>query len=1616
MSGIKTGNKGFVNPVDNKVYSIVNGEEDPENPINPVSETYDPGNMTVDKTVKDISKTVKTTLANYLSKATLGQAGASTTANAYPIDGSTLSTIESSLTTPTGYPSPLTPASSGNSKKFADQDHQIPSSISDNYAKGTNTEGTITTLLSKGKSEESATKQLLDGNELLRGVTKVQNVVTLPSPLGAYFSAAITPNYRAPTDKFFSESDILNPPKAFNPKLLNYKVSFAPDPGSTTVDSSNLSLRLDKVVTTDTSVFNFASGLTGKNFFSVSAPDPLTLKSITVNEVPPTLATAESQNTKVFASGLRNSYTDDYTDLSVNNKDGLQKGKTEHSIDPTIPKPSGNSFLSKIVIEGTSIKAGTGLDFLKTYTNSAISPNYRNAAGQFTTEDILSPSGKFDYKLIDYSSLQKVEPKTEAVKQGDLTLTLSSIFNFASKLTNPAAGFISLTTSVKNSYPVSAPDKFSADSLYPITTDGFPSPRNVGTNKNTFVFNDNLPSSYSAEFDSVSGQFKKGKQNTSGVDGHALLSKSIITDSFGFTRLNPSLRNYFENVAVVNFFYPDISNSVLSKDSNEKAFLLKQIDISSPPRAFEPIINIGTTFGKYSGQESLKTQWNLIDQRKKASEITQVNQYSVDLSLEDLIHTNDPSTSLPLPLSQKNNDSYVKREDIKPLSRDATIKNFSKGKESLNNDDNVTTGHTLLKDGVPGNYDVLTGLPSNESPTGIEESSPLYEYVGNRGATVLNVGANRFIGSSRPERGFNPTLTLPGGKTISQLKMSNVARELLNRATGRAERSATEVDFAENPVISSPDLGIAKVNNILLEAADAINSLSIDNEIDEGSLTSISGIYDDSGNGQSWGTLTTPDSKFDQPLNTRFIVLMLLLLTAIITLFGFFGFFTPQDKRTSDPLKPSRDPNGQLALGNHKFKSKDDGLFGLGGGVLTIENMLGIRETFNPAISALNAGVKAFFIGASNADVTIAQIAAAVAGIGIDSIVGEGSAVGANIVVARTIVRSSLIIAQQVESIQNANETSLSPALSKVSGIATIGKLFRTSKLISAINVFMSLGDALLSRQSTMVLGPDGSPRTSSGADRQDPLGAHSTVRKSRLTYDDGQGTVKYDPELAWSSRRAPSLYLVPASIAGIQNRDASQGNPLGSFGGSGYLRKHDGTGKSKTISSLAPDSGRFSKEIRESMEKLLDAEYVPFYFHDIRTNEIISFHAFLTSLTDDYTASYDSVEGFGRVEPVKIYKGTQRKISLSFIIASTSEEDFHDMWFKINKLVTLAYPQYTSGRSLVGPGYDFKAPFSQMIGASPLIRIRLGDLLRSNYSRFGLARLFGAGSESTTIPTPATDGSATPSNDSPQQSNAGKNLQALVTVNDATKKFISDLSKTSTQAFADNLRGLSIPYNSSHVAQGITLVDNSNRNNGKTLETVADDDVSNPSYYGKNRAPFRNTTIKVLGVQEFDYLISVEYFNMKLMKMVESRNLITPQQLSVLVNSSIGVKNALNERLNTQPQNVAISGYNSIVSFMQENTNAIVRSFESAGGKGLAGVIESMNFDWYSQTTWEIAPGSTAPKMCKVTVNFSPIHDITPGIDHMGYNRAPVYSVGNAMNSTTPNQVSANTVEKSSK
>jgi hypothetical protein len=87
--------------------------------------------------------------------------------------------------------------------------------------------------------------------------------------------------------------------------------------------------------------------------------------------------------------------------------------------------------------------------------------------------------------------------------------------------------------------------------------------------------------------------------------------------------------------------------------------------------------------------------------------------------------------------------------------------------------------------------------------------------------------------------------------------------------------------------------------------------------------------------------------------------------------------------------------------------------------------------------------------------------------------------------------------------------------------------------------------------------------------------------------------------------------------------------------------------------------------------------------------------------------------------------------------------------------------------------------------------------------------------------------------------------------------------------------------------------------------------------------------------------------------------------------------------------------------SFLSITENPILKSFESTRGEGLAGFIQTIGFDWMmDEANWETnGYGNRAPMMCKITIDFAPMFDISPGLDSNGFMMAPVYPVGNTSN-----------------
>jgi len=390
---------------------------------------------------------------------------------------------------------------------------------------------------------------------------------------------------------------------------------------------------------------------------------------------------------------------------------------------------------------------------------------------------------------------------------------------------------------------------------------------------------------------------------------------------------------------------------------------------------------------------------------------------------------------------------------------------------------------------------------------------------------------------------------------------------------------------------------------------------------------------------------------------------------------------------------------------------------------------------------------------------------------------------------------------------------------------------------------------------------------------------------------------------VTYAASDLPSNYLIPRGSSQIYE------GLIGDVGVAKRIKskKHSGANK-------------FTPEEVTKVESILEAEYMPFYFQDLRTNEIIAFHAFLEDLSDSYSANYNSTNAYGRVDEIKTYKDTKRSVGLTFQLVSTNPSDFDYIWWQINKLTTMVYPQWSRGRQLQadvgGTNLNFTQPFSQIPTASPLIRVRVGDLIRSNYSRFNLKRLFGFQDVDV---------------------NQGSGAQS-------SEEYILPPNQL-------------IIMNSEHYS---------------TQEEL------------KFIKPEKNSDL---------YTITPTSLTLKITK------LGTTTSIPTLLLGEIKITDY--GFTQSKRTNNVISSDESI-RFYNPTENSIIRSFETTQGQGLAAVITQLQFTWMDGL-WgvgEDGPGNRAPRSCKIQMSFDPIHDIAPGLDSDGFNRAPIYPVGNVINS----------------
>ena len=950
---------------------------------------------------------------------------------------------------------------------------------------------------------------------------------------------------------------------------------------------------------------------------------------------------------------------------------------------------------------------------------------------------------------------------------------------------------------------------------------------------------------------------------------------------------------------------------------------------------------------------------------KYLSDLTNTNAYGIDAQTVEKSTTSPEGTPPPL-ADTDNTEQFIDRSEIKlPFDLPQQLRsgnrnfdhvtdpntklNISKGKATPQNED----GNAILqgvKGGIPGKF-----------PAGIAP------YV----STVLS--NNRFTDASRaaavsditnPGKTYDPTLKHPKYGDVSMNRLAQVGVALSIRSSqelgAREGNPSSGAQEARSLLPGFNQLGAARINSTVLEAKDVLDDLT-KSEIPDEALISIAP-------GGSWGSMNNVQDPYSGITAIGMIAMSAALTAAIVILFEGLGFIMSLVK---EETTGTHHEDGSYILGRYTLTPAPDPNAFPPSIPPNVGALLGIRGTRFPFSKALQTGVAAFF-GINTSGGILGQLTS-----GLTSVTENP---GFNSVVARSIIRSSLTIIDAFKGVGKSSNL-----ISGVKNVLSVIEVIRSSKLISAMNVFANLGDQILIEESINdeVKTARGEPKKVS---RIDNLSDSSpAVQKNRLN-----GSLK----LAWSSNRSPTSYLIPDTTLTLA---IASGGKLGSFNllpfqsdkAKNYF-KIIGLTEQVTPALLLPyDSSDATTPSVKSIEDALDAEYMPFYFHDLRTNEIISFHAFITQLGDDFTANWEQSDGVGRVDPVRIYKNTQRKINVGFFIAATSDEDFDDMWMKINKLITLVYPQYTQGRVLTTPddANKFVQPFSQLIGASPLVRLRLGDVFRSNYSRFALARLFGADSNSmklngTDLKFSGAVQSLKSTIDTLRDSPASGD-KFMILHNDARKP--SD--GTTITVPLPPIPGIS-SGNGGSVSPTLTVVEPTDL--PYFIFTVKNDKgdsvIVTPSilqagqlydFYGISASSAGKIIDRLKNKYDGDNVgknvVGGQY------QVPKSSLRLPPDRLRTVMQTNM---------------TTAIDGVDALSTFLDPQNNAVAKSFRDVQGKGLAGTIDSIGFD-FNNVTWETLPNKRAPQFCRVTISFSPIHDISPGLDHLGYNRAPLYPVG---------------------
>jgi hypothetical protein len=106
--------------------------------------------------------------------------------------------------------------------------------------------------------------------------------------------------------------------------------------------------------------------------------------------------------------------------------------------------------------------------------------------------------------------------------------------------------------------------------------------------------------------------------------------------------------------------------------------------------------------------------------------------------------------------------------------------------------------------------------------------------------------------------------------------------------------------------------------------------------------------------------------------------------------------------------------------------------------------------------------------------------------------------------------------------------------------------------------------------------------------------------------------------------------------------------------------------------------------------------------FMHMPSGKELFFKAFINTFNETYSSDWTGETVYGRADPIYLFKQTQRKISIAFMVPASSAGEAYENLAKAQMLVQFLYPMYTEIQS------------ATTIAQSPLVRMKFSNLLQS--------------------------------------------------------------------------------------------------------------------------------------------------------------------------------------------------------------------------------------------------------------------------------------------------------------